>query len=172
MSARKVNSSRYLRRLAADRAAAQVRRDALAEARAIAYRSTDPGRQVPIITNARTIRSDARNILLSRFPTLRTPRNHADAPIFQLPFRVDRYADGSPTGFIFDAEGTTVASRNHDTGRMIPRGWGKIQYLPGGGQIMDEWIATFDLAGCGVEDPDLCLVRLHALAGWNGDGKG
>lgn len=164
MSARKVNSPRYLRRVAADRAASQARQEAL----------TGPGatnHAASFTAGAHTIRSDAGSIVQSyHSPPFRISRTHADAPIFRLPFRVDRYRDGSPTGFIFDAEGTMVASRNRDTGLMIPRGWGKIGYLPAGERIMDEWVATFEAAGCGVEDPDVCLAKLHALAGW-GRGK-
>jgi len=172
VSARKVNSPRYLRRVAADRAASQARQEALAEARTIAYRATDPGCSVPVTTSSRVIRSDAGSIVQSyNPPPFRTLRTHADAPIFRLPFRVDRYGDWAPTGFIFDAEGTMVASCNRRTGRMIPRGWGKIGYLPGSARIMDEWVATFELAGCGVEEPDLCLARLHALCDWKGGGR-
>ena len=60
--------------------------------------------------------------------------------LFRAPFEV-----GPMRLYIFDANGRTAASvvPGHDAA-PIPRGWGRIQYLNRGGELMGEWVAEYD----------------------------
>ena len=62
--------------------------------------------------------------------------------LFRAPFEV-----GPMRLYIFDANGEMAASMALNDERVrvpIPRGWGRIQYLDRGGELMGAWVAEYE----------------------------